>query len=113
MDESKPIPPQGGEYIPPPLPPSYPMNADIPPPPPSSHPVTSDIPPGSPYHYSPAPPTRTNRGFLGGLGALLIAALAYGKYALLIIFKIPLLATFGGALISIAGYALGGGPWLA
>jgi Zn-dependent protease len=75
--------------------------------------VTSDIPPGSPYHYSPAPPTRTNRGFLGGLGALLIAALAYGKYALLLVFKIPLLATFGSALISIAAYSLWGGPWFA
>ena len=37
------------------------------PPPPPIYPVTSDIPPQSPYHYSPAPSNRTNRGILGGL----------------------------------------------
>jgi Zn-dependent protease len=99
MDERNPMPPQGGEYIPPPPPPSYP--------------VTSDIPPDSPHHYSPAPPRKTNRGLLGGLGALLLAALAYGKYALLVIFKIPALATLGTALVSVAAYSFLGGPWFA
>ncbi len=113
MDDRNQIPPQGGEYIPPPPPPSYPVTSDIPPPPPSNYPVTSDIPPGSPHHYSPAPPTRTNRGFMGGLVALLLGALAYGKYAVLLIFKIPALATLGSALVSVAAYSLWGGPWFA
>jgi Zn-dependent protease len=99
MDETNPIPPPGGDYIPPPPPPTYP--------------VTSDIPPQSPYHYSPAPAQKTNRGLLGGLGALLVAAFAYGKYALLLIFKIPALATLGSALVSVAAYSLWGGPWFA
>jgi Zn-dependent protease len=97
MDERNPIPPQSGEYIPPP-PPSYP--------------VTSDIPPESPHHYSPSPLPR-NRGVLGGLVALLLGALAYGKYALLLLFKIPALATLGSALVSVAAYSLWGGPWFA
>jgi hypothetical protein len=99
MDETNSIPPQGGEYIPPPPPPSYP--------------VTSDIPPESPYHYSPAPPPKANRGLLGGLAALLVGAFAYGKYALLLIFKVPALATLGSALVSVAAYSLWGGPWFA
>jgi Zn-dependent protease len=99
MDEKDPIPPQGGDYIPPPPPPMYP--------------VTSDIPPQSSYHYSPAPAPRNNRGFLGGLGALLLAALAYGKYAVLLIFKVPALATLGSALVSVAAYSLWGGWWFA
>jgi len=98
MDDRNQIPPQGGDYIPPPPPPSYP--------------VTSDIPPESPYHYSPAPASR-NRGLLGGLVALLIGAFAYGKYALLLVFKIPALATLGSALVSIAAYSVWGGPWFA
>jgi len=97
MDDRNQIPPQGGDYIPPP-PPSYP--------------VTSDIPPESPYHSSPAPANR-NRGLLGGLAALLIGAFAYGKYALLLVFKIPALATLGSALVSIAAYSVWGGPWFA
>ena len=75
--------------------------------------MTSDIPPQSPYHYSPTPSGNTNRGFLGGLVALLLGALAYGKYAFLLIFKIPALATLGSALISIGAYSLWGGPWFA
>ena len=93
------MPPQGGDYIPPPPPPIYP--------------VTSDIPPQSPYHYSPAPPAKNNRGLLGGLAALLLAALAYGKYAVLLIFKIPALLTLGSALVSVAAYSLLAGPWVA
>ncbi len=93
------MPPQGGDYIPPPPPPIYP--------------VTSDIPPQSPYHYSPAPPAKNNRGLLGGLAALLVAALAYGKYAVLLIFKVPALLTLGSALVSVAAYSLLAGPWVA
>ena len=50
---------------------------------------------------------------LGGLVALLIGAFAYGKYALLLVFKIPALATLGSALVSIAAYSVWGGPWFA
>jgi Zn-dependent protease len=75
--------------------------------------VTSDIPPQSPYHYSPAPPAKKNRGLLGGLAALLVAALAYGKYAVLLIFKVPALLTLGSALVSVAAYSLLAGPWVA
>ena len=77
------------------------------------YPVTSDIPPQSPYHYSPAPPAKKNRGLLGGLAALLVAALAYGKYAVLLIFKVPALLTLGSALVSVAAYSLLAGPWVA
>jgi Zn-dependent protease len=98
MDEKNPMPPEGGELIPPP-PPSYP--------------VTSDIPPESPHHYSPAPQPNRKRGLLGGLAALLVGALAYGKYALLVIFKIPALATLGTALVSVVAYSFLGGPWFA
>ena len=99
MDDKNQVPNYGGEYIPPPPPPAYP--------------VTSDIPPDSAHHSSQAPASKTNRGLLGGLAALLIGAFAYGKYALLVIFKIPALATLGSALVSIAAYSLWGGPWFA
>ena len=98
MDRN-PNPPDGGDYIAPPPPPAYP--------------VTSDIPPDSPYHSSPAPASKRNGGLLGGLAALLIAAFAYGKYALLLIFKIPALATLGSALVSVVAYSFWGGPWFA
>ena len=98
MQDPTGLPPQGGQYIPPP-PPIYP--------------VTSDIPPQSPYHYSPAPTQKTNRGLLGGLLALLAGAFAYGKYALLLILKVPALATLGTALISVAVYAQILGAWVA
>jgi Zn-dependent protease len=98
MDRN-PLPPEGGEYIAPP--------------PPPSHPVTSDIPPESSYHYSPAPAPRNSRGLMGGLAALLIGAFAYGKYALLLVFKIPALATLGSALVSVVAYSFWGGPWFA
>ena len=99
MDERNPFPPQGGDSPPPPPPPSYP--------------VTSDIPPESPYHSSPAPASRRTQGLLGGLGALLVAALAYGKYALLILVKVPFLLTAGTALVSVVAYSFVGGPWFA
>jgi Zn-dependent protease len=99
MDDRNQMPPEGGEYIPPPPPPAYP--------------VTSDIPPESPHHYSPAPASRTNRGLLGGLAALLVGAFAYGKYAILLLFKVPALATLGSALLSVVAYSFWGGPWFA
>ena len=83
------------------------------PPPPPIYPVTSDIPPQSPYHYSPTPSNRTSRGLLGGLAAAVAAAFAYGKYALLILFKIPFAATLLSLLVSFGGYAIFYGPWFA
>src|SRR5216683_2038275 len=83
------------------------------PPPPPIYPVTSDIPPQSPYHYSPAPSKRTNRGILGGLAAAAAAAFAYGKYALLLLFKIPFATTLVSLLVSFGGYAIFYGPWFA
>ncbi|HAC47620.1 MAG TPA: hypothetical protein DCF65_16355 [Chloroflexi bacterium] len=83
------------------------------PPPPPIYQVTSDIPPSSQYHYSPAPPRRANRGILGGLAAAAAAAFAYGKWALLLAFKIPAAGTLISLVISFGGYALFYGPWFA
>jgi len=77
------------------------------------YPVMSDIPPDSPHHVSAAPVSNRNRGLLGGLGALLVAAFAYGKYALLILVKVPFLLTAGTALVSVVAYSFLGGPWFA
>ncbi len=99
MDDRNPLyPPPGGGQLPPP-PPIYQ--------------VTSDIPPSSQYHYSPAPPRRANRGLLGGLAAAAAAAFAYGKYALLILFKIPFATTLVSLLVSFGAYAVVYGPWFA
>jgi len=99
MDDRNPLyPPPGGGQLPPP-PPIYQ--------------VTSDIPPSSQYHYSPAPPRRANRGILGGLAAAGAAAFAYGKYALLILFKIPFATTLVSLLVSFGAYAVFYGPWFA
>src|SRR2546426_4993117 len=84
----------------------------LPPPPPTS-PVTADIPPQSPYHRSPAPSSRRNGGILGGLAAAAAAAFAYGKWALLLIFKIPAAGTLISLVVSSGGYALFYGPWFA
>src|SRR6266702_227537 len=89
-ERNRPLPPPGGGQLSPP-PPIYP--------------VTADIPPQSPYHHSPAPTTRRNGGIAGGLVAALAAAWAYGKYVLLLAFKVPALATVGSALISLVAYA--------
>jgi Zn-dependent protease len=91
-----PPPPAGGQYPPPPI-----------------YQVTSDIPPQSPYHYSPTPPRRRNQGLLGGLFAVLAAGFAYGKYALLLLFKVPFAATLISLAISFGGYAIFYGPWFA
>src|SRR5712692_2531739 len=88
----------------------------VPAPPPSDYevlPVTADIPPQSPYHSSPAPSSRRNRGVLGGLAAAGAAAFAYGKWALLLIFKIPAAGTLISLVVSFGGYALFYGPWFA
>src|ERR1700736_874923 len=98
MDErNQPYPPPPGGQVPP-APPVYQ--------------VTSDIPPTSPYHYSPTP-TRRRNGLLGGLAAAAAAAFAYGKWVLLLIFKIPAAGTLISLVVSFGGYALFYGPWFA
>src|SRR5438445_3791040 len=98
MDErNQPYPPPSGGQVPPP-PPVYQ--------------VTSDIPPTSPYHYAPTP-TRRRNGILGGLAAAAAAAFAYGKWVLLLIFKIPAAGTLISLVVSFGGYALFYGPWFA
>src|SRR6267143_6089695 len=88
-----------------------PSGGQVPPPPPVYQ-VTSDIPPTSPYHYSPTP-TRRRNGILGGLAAAAAAAFAYGKWALLLAFKIPAAGTLISLVISFGGYAIFYGPWFA
>src|SRR5713101_2219317 len=90
QDPNRELPPQGGQYIPPP--PMYQGGADI--------------PPQSPHHYSPAPSRRTSGGVGGGLLAALAAAWAYGKYALLFLFKFKAFGTLISLLVSFGGYAL-------
>jgi len=88
----------------------------LPAPPPSDYqvlPVTADIPPQSPYHQSPAPSSRRTGGLLGGLAAAAAAAFAYGKWALLLAFKIPAAGTLISLVVSFGGYALFYGPWFA
>ncbi len=95
MQNPNELPPQGGQYIPPP--PMYQGGADI--------------PPQSPYHYSPAPRSNSaTAGLLTGVGAAIIAFLKYGGLLLL---KIPALGTVVSVLISFAGYAWIRGPWFA
>jgi Zn-dependent protease len=94
MDEGSQVPPLSGEYIAPP-----------------AYPVTADIPPESPYHRSPAPTRRQSQGLLGGIGAAVVAAFAYGKYVLLLMLKVPLLASLGSMFLSLGLYAIWAGPW--
>jgi Zn-dependent protease len=75
--------------------------------------VTSDIPPDSPYHGSPAPAGRANRGILGGLLAVVVAVISKGGYLLALLFKIPAAATLITAAISFGVYAWAWGPWFA
>src|SRR5206468_12693322 len=70
------LPPQGGQYIPPPPP----------------YEATSDIPPESPYHSSPAP-QQGSRGLVGWLASAALAVWAVVKYGLLLVVKVPALAT--------------------
>src|SRR5438132_12369987 len=93
--------------------PSTPPSGGQVPPPPPLYPVTSDIPPTSPYHHSPTPTRRRNGGILGGLAAAAAAAFAYGKWVLLLIFKIPAAGTLISLVVSFGGYALFWGPWFA
>ncbi len=91
------LPPQGGQYIPPPPP----------------YGSTSDIPPQSPYHYSAAPPQGGNRGALCWLGSAALAVWAVVKYGLFFVFKIPALATLLSAAVSFGAYSLLYGGWFA
>jgi len=90
------IPPQPGQYIPPP--PSY-QGA-------------SDIPPQSPYHYSPAP-QQGNRSALGWLGSAALAVWAVIKYGGLVLLQLPAFATLASALVSVGAWALLYGSWWA
>src|SRR5205823_7297378 len=95
MQNPNEVPPQGGQYVPPP--PIYQGGADI--------------PPQSPYHYSPAPRSNgATAGWLTGLGAAIIAFLKYGGLRLL---KIPALGTLRSLLISFGAWAWIRGPWFA
>jgi Zn-dependent protease len=89
-------PPQSGQYIPPPQ--QY---------------GGSDIPPDSPQHYSSAPHAKRNTGILGGVLTVLAALWAYGKYALLLVFKVPALTTLVTLVISFGLYAEVYGGWFA
>src|SRR5437899_920781 len=89
------LPPQGGQYIPPP--PAYQ--------------ATSDIPPDSPYHSSPSPQRTTSA--LGWLGSAALAVWAVFKYRLIFLVKIPAFATLASALVSFGAYSLLYGGWFA
>jgi len=82
-------PPQGGQYIPPPPP----------------YEATSDIPPESPYHSSPAP-QQGSRGLVGWLASAALAVWAVVKYGLLLVVKVPALATLLTGVVSVWAYTL-------
>jgi Zn-dependent protease len=90
------VPPQSGQYIPPPPP----------------YGGGSDIPPQSPYHRSPAPQA-SGTSLLGWLGSALLAVWAVVKYGLVFLVKIPAFATLFSALVSVGAYALFYGAWFA
>ena len=83
------LPPQGGQYIPPPPP----------------YGATSDIPPQSPYHYSAAP-RQANRSALGWLGSAALGVWAVIKYGAFLLFKIPALTTLLTGVVAVGAYAL-------
>ena len=83
------LPPQGGQYIPPPPP----------------YEATSDIPPESPYHSSPAP-QQGSRGLVGWLASAALAVWAVVKYGLLLVVKVPALATLLTGVVSVGAYTL-------
>lgn len=90
MSQKEPyLPPQGGQYIPPPPP----------------YGATSDIPPESPYHYSAAP-RQANRGALGWLGSAALGVWAVIKYGAFLLFKIPALTTLLTGVVAVGAYAL-------
>jgi len=82
-------------------------------PPRQSFQVTSDIPPDSPLHHAPQQPSRRREGIAGGIIAALLSIWAWGKYALLFVFKFKLFATFFSMLLSFGAYTLWLGPWAA
>src|SRR5256714_15431850 len=90
------VPPQSGQYTPPP----------------PASPAPSDTPPQSPYHYSPAP-QGSNRSTLGWLGSAALAVWAVVKYGLIFLVKIPALATLFSAVVSFGAYSLIYGGWFA
>ncbi|HET7465657.1 MAG TPA: site-2 protease family protein [Candidatus Dormibacteraeota bacterium] len=74
---------------------------------------SADIPAQSSVHYSSAPSRRTSGGIGAGIVAALAAAWAYGKYALLFLFKFKAFGTLLSLLVSFGGYAVFWGPWFA
>ena len=68
-------------------------------------PQTADIPPESPHHYSAAPQS-SNRGVLSWLGSAVLAVWAVVKYGLIVVAKVPALATLVTAVISVGAYSL-------
>ena len=73
----------------------------------------ADIPAQSQHHESAAPGRRASGGIGAGLLAALAAAWAYGKYALLFLFKFKAFATLLSLLVSFGSYAVFWGPWFA
>lgn len=88
------LPPQSGDYVPPPPP----------------YQGAADIPPQSSYHYSPAPQQRS-RSALSWLASGALAVWAVVKYGLVFLVKIPAFATLFSALVSLGAYSLLYGPW--
>jgi Zn-dependent protease len=87
MDDPNKLPPSGGQF----------------PDPKPIYPVTSDIPPDSPHHYSPAPPKRS--GLVGWLVTAALAVWGVAKYALLVVAKVPALATVASGLVAVWAYS--------
>lgn len=85
-----------------------------PPPPPPPEEPQGYQPFDSYYRPQPQQPQNARRGGLaGGLLAILAAAWAYGKYALLFLTKFGAAKTLLTLLISFGAYAIFGGPWFA
>jgi Zn-dependent protease len=87
------------------------------PPPPQPPEEPAGYQPFDSYYRPQAPqqPRRAGRnGLLGGLVAILAAAWAYGKFALLFLLKFGVVKTLLTLLISFGAYAIFfGGPWIA
>ena len=89
------------------------------PPPPQPPEEPAGYQPFDSYYRPQAPEQRPSRwygrnGLLGGLVAILAAAWAYGKFALLFLLKFGVVKTLLTLLISFGAYAIFfGGPWIA